>query len=420
MTFKSVFYTSREAATINVDHLDNLSQLNRVIGQIVDGVKVTTTSGSLQGRPVVKKNAETRLDFAVNIIKKNQDLLGANKSEAETLRFIELVASLGKIATKNHIIGVDILYKQVNSATKEIPKGQRTTPIKKALQKLTAQRREYRRQHHFRIVQARVQKVWGYFTKPAEERSAHMSPLEVMSELKQIKHGLFELPLGLMKRIINALKRILYLDDSESEAEKLLKEYTRKMVLQAESFFRKNVSPEMLEANRRTNRKIALKMVNQVAHEAKIPLNDYEKEFYDRLARHFGYSNEIDIEYSIMEILSGAHVLIADDGALYDELSTKPGFNHKRQSSHYSDQKTSPQQYAVRGKFSKEILYGKMEKDGKIYSWCQLEANPMKGISRASFNHIFVDFVRYRMTGKNQGPMGSSIHTENNEPLLLE
>lgn len=97
------------------------------------------------------------------------------------------------------------------------------------------------------------------------------------------------------------------------------------------------------------------------------------------------------------EILKGAHALIPDNGKLYEKLKKTDNCYHPRISSHYKNNKLTDQQYAIRGKFSKEILYGKMEYGGKVYSWFQLEAHPVKGISKDIYDHIFTDFVNYHL-----------------------
>lgn len=110
------------------------------------------------------------------------------------------------------------------------------------------------------------------------------------------------------------------------------------------------------------------------------------------------------------EILKGAHVRVPDDGDLYEQLRKNPKAIPRR-SSHPS----VGQQYAIRGNFLSEHLFGQVDVEQQRYSWFQLENHPM------SFGHAIrhmLDYLKYKATGKQQGPHGSSIHTDKN-PIIL-
>jgi hypothetical protein len=110
------------------------------------------------------------------------------------------------------------------------------------------------------------------------------------------------------------------------------------------------------------------------------------------------------------EILKGGHVHVRDGGILYEQLK-KNSNARVRYSSHPS---TGPQ-YAIRGNFLSEHLFGQHLDELGRYSWFQLENHPM------TFGHWIrhmIDYVKYKATGKNQGPHGSSIHTDR-KPIIL-
>lgn len=122
------------------------------------------------------------------------------------------------------------------------------------------------------------------------------------------------------------------------------------------------------------------------------------------------------VEEVVHEVLNGAYLLIPDGGALYTKWKDKLSTARERSSSHHS---TVPQ-LAVAGTFIGEGLFGQGFKEldaGKIlkYSWVQLEAYPT--FWKTVLPHMY-SYVKYLMTGRNQGPYGSSLKTEHN-PLHL-
>jgi hypothetical protein len=109
------------------------------------------------------------------------------------------------------------------------------------------------------------------------------------------------------------------------------------------------------------------------------------------------------------EIFRGAHVRIYDKGARCDDWKTLPTAD-TRSSSHRSD----GDQYHVDGPLAHTILFGKFGG----WTWLQLESHPIHDlVSLIGHGH---DFIRYKLSGENQGPYGSSPHAENSAPLIIQ
>jgi hypothetical protein len=102
------------------------------------------------------------------------------------------------------------------------------------------------------------------------------------------------------------------------------------------------------------------------------------------------------------DILSGAHVTIFDFGHRYKYWKGLRSA-HTRRSSHSSD---APQ-YHVDGPLSHTILFGKLG----AWTWLLLEGHPQ------GLGHV-IDWFKYSITHKNQGPYGSSSYTDN-RPLRI-
>jgi len=105
------------------------------------------------------------------------------------------------------------------------------------------------------------------------------------------------------------------------------------------------------------------------------------------------------------EIFRGAHVRIGDDGWYYNDWR-RLGSAKPRPSSHDSD----VQQYEVAGPCCHAFLFGR--RGGK--TWFQMENNAYKG---SKLGHG-VDYIKYKISDKNQGPYGSSIHTDKHELMI--
>ncbi|MBA3957760.1 MAG: hypothetical protein H0X51_05125 [Parachlamydiaceae bacterium] len=113
----------------------------------------------------------------------------------------------------------------------------------------------------------------------------------------------------------------------------------------------------------------------------------------------------------IGEILKGGYLRIEDGGETYRKWA-KFKERKKRWSSHRSE----GQQYAIRGNFVKEALFGQVRINGKLHSWIQLERHPAKF---GYHTRHLVTYVQYKWTNKNQGPWGDSRHTEKRNPLRV-
>ena len=118
----------------------------------------------------------------------------------------------------------------------------------------------------------------------------------------------------------------------------------------------------------------------------------------------------------IKEILSGAHVNVTKDSAeIYNFIKNEVPGAYPRNSSHDSQDN----QFGVRlGETLQTILTG-TTKDGS--TWFQFEGSPW---DPWNFNELWgnarhcVDFLKYKITGKNVGPLGLSEHNDAN-PLKL-
>lgn len=147
---------------------------------------------------------------------------------------------------------------------------------------------------------------------------------------------------------------------------------------------------------------------------------------YIRLFKRLALSNQDEAEImtyleenfeistvQLKEILLGAHIRLNDGGLAYTKWSEKVVNKQSRISSHPSN----TTQFGVRGALVKELLFSQTkETDGNTYTWFQLENHPV------SLGHIvrhMIDYFKYRMTNKNQGPYGSSAATDCS-PILLK
>jgi len=106
------------------------------------------------------------------------------------------------------------------------------------------------------------------------------------------------------------------------------------------------------------------------------------------------------------EILKGGHVMLEDDGKLYDHLKRKRLITD-RISSHHKNNKAESDASMNAGDIFKEFLIGKT-KDGK--TWFQLEAHSLGGVTNF-IGHI-IDFLKYIITGNNVGQYGLSEHVD--------
>lgn len=119
---------------------------------------------------------------------------------------------------------------------------------------------------------------------------------------------------------------------------------------------------------------------------------------------------------SIMkDILQGAHVEIAQDSGsrVYEFLDSLPGA-YERISSHVSDRT----QYGVpEGRVVSTLLIGTVGPR----TWLQLEGHQWNPVFHPvqSMGHI-LDYVRYKSSGMNVGPLGLSQHTDWHPLVIAE
>lgn len=116
----------------------------------------------------------------------------------------------------------------------------------------------------------------------------------------------------------------------------------------------------------------------------------------------------------VTQLLSGAYVQLPDEGILYQQLiHLFPGQLQARISSHVSVQ----QQYSLSGAVIHEVLLGVREDErGKLYTWIQFEAHGTHSANALAYH--LIDYVNYKITGRNIGPYGHSPYTER-RPLIL-
>ncbi|WP_341755903.1 hypothetical protein [Candidatus Tisiphia endosymbiont of Ptychoptera albimana] len=113
------------------------------------------------------------------------------------------------------------------------------------------------------------------------------------------------------------------------------------------------------------------------------------------------------------DFLKGAHVMVEDNGDMYDTLKDL-GLVKERISSHHRGNKAEPDASVQAGEIFREFLVGKT-KDGK--TWFQLEAHSIGGLS--NFIKHMIDYVTYVLTDKNVGQYGLSEHVDS-KPITLK
>ena len=138
------------------------------------------------------------------------------------------------------------------------------------------------------------------------------------------------------------------------------------------------------------------------------------------------------------EFIQGAHILLNDNGLIYNRfIEHFKGHVACRHSSHYRSEK-SPQLY-IEGLYAKDsniyyihVLVGKTKKGAREHTWFQAESSPWRAPSSAlreqlkyalgNANSVIShghDFLRYKYTGRQAGPDGSSDHTDE-LPYILQ
>lgn len=112
------------------------------------------------------------------------------------------------------------------------------------------------------------------------------------------------------------------------------------------------------------------------------------------------------------EVLKGGHVMIEDDGSLYKEFEQQGLLKHRLSSHHKQHIKPGKDASFQGGEIFKEFLTGSIEKDSKTYTWFQLERNST-GTGLMNLILHLLDFIAYKLTGKNVGQYGLSEHLDN-------
>ncbi|MBM3198003.1 MAG: hypothetical protein FJZ58_01950 [Chlamydiae bacterium] len=111
------------------------------------------------------------------------------------------------------------------------------------------------------------------------------------------------------------------------------------------------------------------------------------------------------------ELFSGANFQVKDKGAFYNAWSKLPGVRD-RISSH--DSKESKTKGLFLHSLGGEFLFWIDHSDPGHPKTCfQLERSTLIFSSLRVFRHT-IDFFHYKMTGLQQGPLGTSIHTDKN------
>jgi len=109
---------------------------------------------------------------------------------------------------------------------------------------------------------------------------------------------------------------------------------------------------------------------------------------------------------TLSEIFRGAHVVIYDARENYLQWHNLKSAS-ERPSSHYS----YDEQYEVAGPLCHTILFGTIGG----HTWLQMENHSYD----ASMIKHGIDYVKYKKSGRNQGPYGSSAYTDKN-PLWIK
>ena len=143
---------------------------------------------------------------------------------------------------------------------------------------------------------------------------------------------------------------------------------------------------------------------------------------------HEHYKHEPEKFYYILnEMIKGAHICLEDpDGSIFKMFHDLHSMRRKRFSSHAA----IGDQYALSGDVIPEFLFAQCRKkdpvtgEEKLHMWFQLEAHSANHgniFSAKSFINLIlhlIDWIKYKITGKNVGPFGLSSHHDAN-PIIL-
>ncbi|CAF1544652.1 unnamed protein product [Adineta ricciae] len=133
--------------------------------------------------------------------------------------------------------------------------------------------------------------------------------------------------------------------------------------------------------------------------------------------RKFLQRLQVETGISLVDLWQGSHVIILDNGYLYNTWSQLPTAL-PRFSSHY--RQVPVQQYGLNFR-DHQLLFGKTATDGS--TWFQMEAHGFDPNDIYNDPDLAVyhgqDFLKYRFHGMNVGPFGFSPHTETTRPIIL-
>lgn len=154
--------------------------------------------------------------------------------------------------------------------------------------------------------------------------------------------------------------------------------------------------------------------------------NEMDKTFIIMICELVLFTN---FDYTqLKKLLQGSYFIIKDDGFFYKRWKKylKNDCIFKRISSHYSCKISyrigKNKIYNCNGDVNKnyDCLIGNICIDNnhkKCDTWFQFEKTRVDGITN-KVKHI-IDFIEHMIHGKNIGPFGKSIHTQDN-PIILK
>lgn len=156
--------------------------------------------------------------------------------------------------------------------------------------------------------------------------------------------------------------------------------------------------------------------ISKIGHQLDFLTKDEEK-FLHFISTKIHFDNETDRINALLEILNGGYVMVDDNGETCEEWAKAFHFKQERRSSHES----SDRQYVIRGPLVKELLFSKktiIDTSGseRQVTWFQLERYPLN--FSYALPHL-LSWVIYKVTGHNQGPYGTSLHTEKQDPITV-
>lgn len=152
--------------------------------------------------------------------------------------------------------------------------------------------------------------------------------------------------------------------------------------------------------------------------EENLHITNEEHYLMEYLASRIDYSKYTpeDKVKLLLEILNGGYIMIEDGGETYADWVRKL----EQKKSRFSSHEASAEQFAVRGPLFKECLFSKKKiiENGveREVTWMQLERYPVSFVYGAL--HL-LSWALYKITGRNQGPWGESMHSEKANPIVL-